>query len=218
MKFVELEVVTRDKTGKSAARSWRRRGYIPGIVYGQDISPQPIGIPVKDFTRLAHHSSRAGVVVKLKLEGKELPALIKEVALDPVKDTYLHVDFQKIRLDEKVSTLVPIVIIGEEVSPGLKMGGVLQHGLDQIEIEALPKDLPEKFEIDISSFEIGDSCKVSDLTPPPGVTILEDPEEVILTILPPTIYKEAVEEVVGEEVAGEERPAGEAPSTEEQAD
>lgn len=217
MKFAELQVVARDKTGKSSARAWRRKGYIPGIIYGHDIANQPVSVPLKDFIRLTHQSGRAGMVVKLKLEDKELPALIKEVTLDPVKDSYLHIDFQKIRLDEKVSTFIPVVINGEEVSPGLKMGGVLQHGLNQIEIEALPKDLPEKFEIDISSFEIGDSCKVSDLSPPPGVTILEDPEEVILTILPPTIYKEAVEEVV-EEAVEEEKPAAEAPPSEESAE
>lgn len=217
MKFAELQVVIRDKTGKSGARAWRRKGYIPGVIYGHDVAPQPVGVPLKDFIHLAHHSGRAGVVVKLKLEGKELPAIIKEVTLDPVKDSYLHIDFQKIRLDEKVTTFVPLVISGEEVSPGLKMGGVLQHGLNQIEIEALPKDLPEKFEVDISSFGIGDSCKVFDLAPPPGVTILEDPEEVILTILPPTIYKEAVEEVV-EEAVEEEKPTEEAPPSGESAE
>ncbi len=218
MKFAELQVVARDKTGKSGARAWRRKGYIPGIIYGHDIVPQPVGVPLKDFIHLTHHSGRAGIVVKLKLEDKELTALIKEVTLDPVKDSFLHIDFQKIRLDEKVTTFVPVVTSGEEVSPGLKMGGVLQHGINQIEIEALPKDLPEKFEVDISSFEIGDSCKVSDLIPPPGVTILEDPEEVILTILPPTIYKEAAEEVVEEEVVKEEKPAAGAPPTEESAE
>ncbi len=214
MKFAELQVVARDKTGKSSARAWRRKGYIPGIIYGHEFPPLPVSVPLKDFIHLTHQSGRSGVVVKLNLEGKELPALIKEVTLDPVRDSYLHIDFQKISLDEKVSTTVPIVIKGEEVSPGLKMGGVLQHGLNEIEIEALPRDLPERFEIDISNFEIGDSAKVADLLPPPGVTILEDPEEVILTILPPTIYKEAVEEVAEEEAA-EEKPAEEALSSEE---
>lgn len=214
MKFAELQVVSRDKTGKSSARAWRRKGYIPGIIYGEEIAPRPVSVSLKDFIHLTHQTGRSGVVVRLKLEGEELPVLIKEVTLDPVKDSYLHIDFQRIRLDKKVTTAIPLVIKGEDVSPGLKMGGVLQHGLSEIEIEALPRDLPEKFEVDISSFGIGDSIKVADLTPPPGVAILEDPEEVILTVLPPTIYKEAVEEVAEEEVA-EEKPAGEVPPSEE---
>ncbi len=212
MEFAELNIVSRNETGKSGARAWRRKGYIPAIIYGHEISPQPVSVPLKDFVHLTHQVGHAGIVVNLNLEGKKLPALIKEITLDPVKDSYLHIDFQQIRLDEKVSTYIPVVLKGEEISPGLKMGGVLQHGLSEIEIEALPKDLPENFEIDISTFQIGDSCKVADLTPPPGVTILENPEEVILTILPPTVYKEAIEEVVEEEEA--EKPAEEVPSEE----
>ncbi len=221
MKLVDFEAEIRKKKGKGAARSLRREGKVPAILYGKDMEPLPLSVPSKELSDLEHKQGITGSLLKLKVDGKTYTAVIKEVARGPLTDEYLHVDFQKISLTEKISTFVPIVVKGEEVCPGIKLGGVLQHGINEVEIEALPRDIPEHLEVDVSNLEIGDNIRVGDLTPPPGVEIISDENEIVLTILPPTLYEEEVEEVAEEEVAEKavvekEAAAEEAPPSEEE--
>lgn len=214
MKLVDFKAEKRDKKGKGAARSLRRDGKVPAVLYGKGIEPILLSVSSRDLLNLEHKQGLTGSFLNLKVNGESYTAVVKEISRDPVSDEYLHVDFQKISLDEKISTFVPIVVKGEETCPGIKLGGVLQHGVSEIEIEALPKDVPEHLEVDISELEIGDSVRVGDLTPPPGVEIVSDADEMILTILPPTMYEEEekVEEVAAEEEVEKEAPAEEAPA------
>lgn len=212
MKVLELKAERREETGKGSARALRKQGKAPAILYGKDIEAVPLAISVKDFFDWEHHGGSP--VLNLNLDGKTYPVVVKEVSRDILKDSLLHIDFQKVKLDEKITTIVPLSVVGEAVCPGIKQGGVLQHGVSEIEVEALPGDLPDHLEIDLSTMEIGDAFKVKEITPPSGVKILSEPEEVIVTILPPTTYEEelAVGEEEVEEVAEE---AAEAPSEEE---
>lgn len=220
MKLIDFEAEIRKRKGKGASRSLRREGKVPAILYGKDMEPLLLTVLSKELSDLEHEQGIAGALLKLKVDGKPYTAVVKEVARDPLTDEYLHVDFQKISMTEKISTFVPIVVKGEEACPGIKLGGVLQHGINEVEIEALPRDIPEHLEVDISTLEIGDNIRVGDLTPPSGVEIISDENEIVLTILPPTMYEEEVEEVAGEvaeEAVGEKEVAAEeAPPFEEE--
>ncbi len=214
MKISELTADKREKVGKGIARKLRREGKIPAILYGHKIKPLPLSVKAKDFYSLVHSHEGTSFIVKLNLnDGETHTAIIKEAKRNPLRDGYLHIDFQKIQMDKKISAFVPIVIKNEEECKGIEVGGVLQHGIWEVEVEALPKDLPEHLEVDISSLEIGDAVRVEDLPFPEGVIPLSDPSEIVLTIVPPTVYEEKVEEV--EEIAPEEEVAATEAKTEE---
>lgn len=209
MKIVELKAEQRQRTGKNACRKVRLAGKIPAVLYGEKIEPEPIMVDARDFYTKTHGEAGASVIFKLKVEGgKSHDTIIKNIHRHPLKNSLMHIDFLKIALDEKIHAAVPVTLIGE--SPGVKAGGVLQHGTWEITVEALPKDIPEHIEIDISNLEIGTSLKAADLTAPEGVTILSDPEEIVVTCLQPTKYEEVVPVAAEEEAAEEEVAAAEA--------
>lgn len=217
MKVLELKAERRKATGKGSARALRKQGKVPAILYGKGMEAVPLTVSAKDFIDLEHHGGSP--VLNLSLDGETYTVVVKEISRDILKDSLLHVDFQRVKLDEKITTMVPLSVVGEAVCPGIKQGGVLQHGVSEIEVEALPGDLPEHIEIDLSAMEIGDAFKVKDITPPSGVKILSEPEEVVVTILPPTTYEEELvveeEEEVEEVAEAAVEEAAEVPSEEE---
>lgn len=207
MKLTDLKARIREDKGKSAAKRLRAAGQIPAVLYGEKIKTVPLVVEAKDFTAVVRTEAGANVLLNLKIEGgKNETAIIKEMQRNPLKDSFLHVDFMKIALDEKITTTVPVTVVGE--SPGVKEGGVLQHGLWEIEVEALPTDLPENFEVDVSELGIGDSLRVSNLPRPKEVEVLSGAEETVVSVVPPTVVKE--EEVVEEEIAEPELVGAEA--------
>lgn len=217
MEITEFKVKPREEKGKSAARRLRANGQVPAVFYGEKIKTIPLVVDERKFARLISSEAGTNVVIQLKIEGnsKSQTAIIKEVQRNPVKDTFLHIDFQKIAMDEAIEAQVPISVVGE--SPGVKEGGVLQHGLRELRIKALPKDLPDHFEVNVGSVSIGDSIRVADISVVEGIEVLSDGEETVLSVVPPTELKEeelvveeevAEPELVGEE--GEERPEEEA--------
>jgi large subunit ribosomal protein L25 len=203
MKIVPLKVEKRESVGKGAARRIRRAGKIPAILYGDDGESMAISVDTKDFMALLHSEAGSHVILRLKIEGlKESPTvIIKDIQRHPIKDSFLHIDFRKIGLDEKITATVPVMTEGE--SPGVKQGGILQRHLWEVEIEALPKDIPDHITVDISSLEMGESIHVSDIPKPGGVEFVTNGEEVVLSILHPAIERVAPtpEELEKEEVA-----------------
>lgn len=198
---IVIEGKIREKTGKGIARKLRAEGKIPAVVYGGEEAPLHIYVKRNDVQKFVHMET---TIMDLKIEGKDAPTpvIIRDYAVDPITDEVLHVDFQRVKMDEEITAMVPIVLLNEENCVGVKMGGIIQHGLREVEVECLPKDLPAHIEVDISQLEIGDTIKVADLNVPAGVKITEDPEEVIVTIVPPAVYEEeeAQEEVSAAEV------------------
>lgn len=218
MKIVELKAEPREGTGKNVCRKVRVIGKIPAILYGEGIKPEPIMVDAGEFYHQTHGAARGSVIFKLQVEGeKSYNAIVKDIHRHPVKNSLMHIDFLKIALDEKIHAAVPVALVGE--SPGAKAGGVLQHGIWEVSVEALPKDVPEHLEVDVSGLEIGSSIKVGDLTPPENVTFLSDPEETVALCLHPVKYEEAVpvaEEVTEEEAAAMEAEEAGEEKTEEQ--
>jgi large subunit ribosomal protein L25 len=205
MRKLELEVSKREIKGKKV-RFLRRGGLIPCNIYGHGMESQPVQVDVR---KLAHVLSRAGGtdLISLKIKSADAPAkvLIREVQRNPMTGEPTHVDFYQVRMTEKLKAEVPLVFIGE--APAMKLKNVsLMHALTSLQIEALPDDLPHNIEVDISSLAVPeDAMHVKDLKISDKVTVLTDPEQMIIKV---SEVRKAVEEVpaaaAAEEVEGAE--------------
>jgi large subunit ribosomal protein L25 len=212
---VKLEVRERESLGTSESRRLRRDGLIPGVLYGRS-KPHSIAIPERELRRALTGAGGLHAILDVVLEGQNSahPSILKEFQRDPVRGTMIHVDLQEVRLDQPIHAAVSISLVGE--APGSKEGGVLQQALREVNVEALPLEIPEHVELDVSSLGIGDSVRLADLAPIDGVTYLDDPETVVASVTLPTRVEEPEEEAEegaeGEEALaeGEEVPEGEA--------
>ena len=211
-----LAVQERPERGSRATRRLRRQGLVPGVVYGgADGECTAFKVDARVLRQVLVDGS---ALIDLKVDGGRVrPVIVKDQQLHPVREQPLHIDFLEVRLDEKIEAPVAVHVDGVEESPGVKEGGVLEQVTHQLSIEALPTDIPEAIVVDVSGMEIAATMHLSQITPPPGVTFLDDPEETIIaTIVVPTEVEEPEEieeetELVGEEVPeGEEAPAEEA--------
>ena len=211
-----LAVEERPERGSRATRRLRRQGFVPGVVYGgTDGECTAFKVDARTLRQVLVDGS---ALIDLKVDGGRVrPVIVKDQQLHPVREHPLHIDLLEVRLDEKIQTEVAVHVEGVEESPGVKEGGVLEQVTHQLVIEALPTDIPEAIVVDMSGMEIAATMHLSEVTPPTGVTFLDDPEETIIaTIVVPTEIEEPEEieeetELVGEEVPeGEEVPAEEA--------
>lgn len=183
-----LQVEMRDGRGKGDARKLRADGRIPANIYGHGIDSIAVAASAHEFNALTSKISVENTLVELELEGKSRQVLIREIQRHPYKSLVLHVDFFAIRADEKIKVSVPVHVTG--TASGVKnSGGVLQQALHEVEIEVLPNEIPEAFEIDVSALEIGDSLHVSDLDTM-GFETAEAAERTIVTVQPPRVIEE----------------------------
>ncbi|MGD2079639.1 MAG: 50S ribosomal protein L25 [Nitrospirota bacterium] len=193
-----LKAEIRKHTGKGAARSMRRAGNIPAVVYREN-KATPLMLDAKELYKFIRDTSGDQVLVNLKFDGDVKLALLKEFQMDPVAGDLLHADFFEVSMQEKVRVAVHVTTVGEPI--GVKKDkGILQYGLREIDVECLPGDIPGHVEMDISGLEIGSSLHVMDADLPRSVTLLTDPEEMLVTVMAPKLE----EEVVAEEEAVEE--------------
>lgn len=190
---------------------------MPGIVYGAGVEPRPFKVAERDLRTVL---AGGEALIDLEIEGSEpVPVVLKERQLHPVRDQILHIDFQKVDLAQKIHAAVALDLEGTDDAPGVKLGGVLEHILREVNIEALPAGIPERLTLDVSAMEINDTLQLSALSVPSGVELLDDPETTVATLSPPRVEEEpepALEEeaeLVGEEgEAPEEGAEGEAPA------
>ncbi len=178
-KFV-LNALKRQKTGKGAARQLRNQGFIPCIIYKGGHSV-PIQIGSKEIQPFMNIATKEKLFVTLKLEDSEKQAILQDYQVDPVTGRLLHVDFMEVSATEKIRVTVPIILIGEPI--GVKQDkGILQHGISEIEIEAIPEKIPGHIEVDVSKLEVGDSIHVRDIKFEAGIKIISDLDDVIATV------------------------------------
>jgi large subunit ribosomal protein L25 len=201
-----LDVEERPERGTRAAKRLRREGYVPGVVYG---GKDGDSTSFKVNWRALRQVLTGSALIDLKVAGKTRPVIVKEQHQHPVRDELLHIDLLEVRLDEKIQTQVSVHLEGAEEAPGIKEGGVLEHVTHQLNIEALPTDIPEAIHVDVSGLEIAATMHLSEISAPEGVTFLDDPDETILaTVVVPTEVEEPeIEEeteLVGEEGEVEE--------------
>jgi large subunit ribosomal protein L25 len=193
MKNVLMKAQLREGIGKGVSRKLRATGKVPGILYGHGLKSVLLFVDEKALSDLIKSISIENTLVDLMVEGyrkKPLKALIREVQHHHFKPDILHVDFFQVSLKEKIHVEIPVVLKG--MPAGVKnFGGVLEHHLRDISISCLPTDIPERVEIDVSALNIGNSVRVKDVVLS-NVEILNDPEQPVATVIPPTVIKEAV--------------------------
>ena len=205
-KTVKLEVQVRETTGSRESRRLRKQGLVPGVLYGSG-EPRPFCVDERELRRAltGDHGMHAILDVVLNGHGKAHHAVLKDYQLDPRRSTVTHVDLHEVRLDRLIQTQVTVELVGQP--EGVTVGGVLQLVTREISLEALPMEVPDRLELDVSALGIGDSARVEQIVAPAGVTLLVDPDTVVATVLAPTVLR--VEEEEGVEEEEEEAAEGE---------
>ena len=181
MATANLTATARDTTGKGAARSLRREGRVPAVVYGHAREVQSLSVPTRELEKLLDVIAAGSTVVELSIDGRPSRTLIREIQRHPFKKQILHVDFQELVAGEKITVSIPIVLHG--VPEGVRLGGgILEQTMREIEIEVDPANIPNHLDIDVGHLVIGHSVHVSDLKVPAGVTVLAEPETPIALV------------------------------------
>ena len=200
-----LELQARSPEGSRSARRMRREGLVPGVIYGGAEDPQPFTVDARILRNTLAHAAQ---VIEVAMEGASTNVLIKDVQRHPVRGEAIHVDLLRVRMDQTIHATVPVEFLGAEEGPGVAEGGIFNQELREVNIEALPGDIPDSIQYDVSGLEMNATVTLEVLVAPQGVTLLDDPETVIATITPPTL--EPVEEEIETEtqVVGEEGAEG----------
>ncbi|MFQ5577197.1 MAG: 50S ribosomal protein L25 [Anaerolineae bacterium] len=211
----ELQVEPRQVFGKKV-KALRDSGYVPAEIYGREIKNQSIQVPVKQLRRTLEQAGNTNLISIKVGRKKPIPTLARNIQYSPIKQDLLHVDFYAVVMTDTVSVNVPIIITGQ--SDLVKQGGTLFTGINSLEIEALPGDIPETIEVDTSGLvDYSDAIHVSDLNVPPTVTVHSSPESLVATVQPPRVAEEiyaAEGEEVEVEVEGEAEAQSEAAEAE----
>ena len=205
MKSVSLTAYPRALIKRSGVKKLRNAGRVPAVIYGRQNAPQILEIGAKDLELLIHKSASENILVDLAVDGapaKRL-ALVQEIQHHPLTGKFLHVDLHEVTETEKVTVTVPVETVGE--AAGVKTGGgVLEHVLFKLKVRALPKDLPEALEVDVTALEIGQSLHIGEIQAPAGVEILGDKKVVVISVAAPVT--EAQEAAAEAAAAGPAEP------------
>lgn len=197
-----IELSARSRCTSESPKKLRREGLVPAVMYGHGEESIVICFAEKDF-RKALHTGGANAIFEISIDDngtqKSHVAMLKEFQRNPMNGRFVHVDLYRIRMDETITTRVPIHAVGEPV--GVKEGGLLQYQIREVEVECLPGVIPENFTIDISELTIGANMAISDLPSFEGVKVLDDPSEIILSVVAPRAAEEPTEEEEADETA-----------------
>ena len=190
MEMVEIKVERRDGQGKSAARKLRREGKIPAVFYGPNRTTLAVRVSADEFgAKLAH--LEGSHLIRLVNDGgqdaelHDKAVLLREVQRHPTTDAVLHIDLFEVSLTERLTVSVPLRFIGK--AAGVVDGGILQPILREIEVECLPTEIPDFIEVDVSPLGIHEAVHLADVNLPEGVTLVSDPTQTVVTVLPPTV-------------------------------
>ena len=205
-----LPAEARDRAGKGASRALRREGRVPAVIYGGNEEPTPIHVEAKELVRQLGSGHFMNSIVMIEVGGKPVRTLPKDVALHPVTDRPLHVDFLRLARDAKIHVAVPVVFVNEEASPGLKKGGVLNVVRHELELVCESDKIPEEILLDVTGLDVGDSIHISHVKLPEGsASAITDRDFTIATVVAPS----AMKQTEGEEGAAVE--AGAVPTGDE---
>src|SRR3989440_1674201 len=211
---IRLEVKDRESRGSAEARRLRHQGLVPGVLYGRGKTPHAFCVEQRELRRAFSGPSGLHAILDVVLDGQKTPhhAILKAYQQDPLRETVIHVDLHEVRLDQPIQAQVAVQLVGEP--RGVTEGGVLSQVNREVRVEALPMDIPEHLELDVTGMGIGDTMRLADLPPREGVTYLDDPEGIVLAnvsvptqIVEPEPEEEELEEGV-EVPEGEEAPEG----------
>ena len=213
---VKLQVRERERRGSADARRLRKEGFIPGVLYGNGKESYAISVPERELRRVLTGAGGLHAILDVVLEGQSTThaSILKDYQQDPIRGHISHIDLHEVRLDQPIQASVTVQLVGEPA--GAKEGGVLSQVQREINVEALPMEIPEHIDLDVSDMAIGDTLRLSELVPIEGVTYLDNPEETVLaTVTLPTREVEPEPEELpegelaeGEVPEGEEAPEG----------
>jgi len=202
---IRLEVQERAVRGSAESRRLRKQGLIPGVLYGRGQTPRPFAVRERELRRVLSGSAGLHAILDVVLEGQKTahPSILKDHQEDPLRGHLSHIDLQEVRLDQPIQAQVVVNLVGE--AAGTKEGGVLSQVTREVTVEALPMEIPEHIDLDVSDMHIGDTLRLADLKVEGNVTYLDDPEETVLATV--TLPTPEVEEEP-EEGDEEELPEG----------
>jgi large subunit ribosomal protein L25 len=214
---VKLQVREREGRGSADARRLRKAGFIPGVLYGKGKGSYAISVPERALRRALTGQGGLHAILDVVLEGQKTThaSILKDYQQDPIRGHISHIDLHEVRLDQPIQASVTVQLVGEPA--GAKEGGVLSQVQREINVEALPMEIPEHVDLDVSGMAIGDTLRLADLAAIEGVTFLDDPDETVLaTVTLPTREvepepeepEEGAELLEGELPEGEEAPEG----------
>jgi large subunit ribosomal protein L25 len=199
----QLTVTVRTETGKGASRRARRAGKIPAVLYGHGADPQHLELPGHDFAAVLRHSG-TNAVLTLDIAGKEQLALTKAIDIHPIRRTIQHADLLVVRRGEKVVVEVSVIVEGEAAS-----GTLITQETNTIEIEAEALSIPENFKVSVQDAEPGTQFTAGQISLPAGVTLISDPEMLVVNVVVAPTAEDLEEEGAGEVAEGEEAPGEE---------
>jgi large subunit ribosomal protein L25 len=220
----KLTVNQRERLGSRETRRLRKEGFIPGVLYGRG-EPVAISVAERELRRALTGAAGLHSILDVEIDGtgSSHASILKDYQVDKVRGHLTHIDLQEVRLDQPIQASVSVHLTGSDAAPGVKEGGVLSQPLREIQVEALPLEVPEHIDLDVSDMGMGDTLRIGDIRVPEGVTLLDDLETVVATVTAPTREIEVEEELVegeeGEAVEGEaaegEAAEGEPPAGDE---
>jgi large subunit ribosomal protein L25 len=209
VKRVQLKAEKREVSTKGMLNKYRNEGFIPGIVYGENLNGLSVIVNEREFLVIAKKEGR-NVLVDLDIQGNVYPTIFKEIQRNPIGGKILHVDFEAVNLEKPIYTTIPVVTKGE--AKGIKMGGILDQELYKVEVEGLLTDIPDNIEVDITDLEIKDVYYVKDLKIPEKIKLYTPLDAVVVSVVTPTVEEvkaPAAEEVAVEGAAEEVVPGAE---------
>ena len=184
MATASLSASSRAGTGKGVARTLRRDGRVPAVIYGHARASQSLSVDAREFSRLLDHITAETTVIELAIDGTMSRTLIRDIQRHPVKRSVLHVDFQELVAGELVTVKVPLVITGTSIGVRLN-AGILSQVLNELEVRVDPADIPSRIEVDVTNVNIGGSIHVRELTIPAGVEVLTGAGDTVVTVSAP---------------------------------
>ncbi len=203
--IVTIEAEAREKVGKGASRATRRAGRVPAVIYGDNKDPMSIQIPQNEIIRLLNKGGFMSHTFEVKVGGKATTVLPRDLQLHPVTDMPIHIDFLRLGKNTVVTMEVPIKVVGEEQSPGLKRGGVINYTRHEIEVNVPASSIPEYIEVSVADLDINGAVKISGVTLPKGVKpTITDRDFTICAIVAPSGLKSSEGAASDDEAEGEE--------------
>jgi large subunit ribosomal protein L25 len=183
----KLTVSQRERLGSPETRRLRKQGLVPGVLYGRD-EPIAICVEERELRRALTGAGGLHSILDVQIDGtgKSHASILKDYQVDKVRGFVTHVDLQEVRLDQPINATVTVQLHGGDDSPGVREGGVLSQPLRELSVEALPLEVPEHIDLDVSTMELGGTLRVADIDVPEGVTLLDDPETVVATLTAPS--------------------------------
>jgi len=194
----QIQASARAQVGKGAAREVRRQGLTPAVIYGAGEAPVAIALDANKTRQMIYAGHFLTTLFEIDVDGSKTRVIPRDYQLDPVKDFPIHVDFLRVAAGQTIKVEVPLHVIGQEQSPGLKSGGALQIVEHSLEIEVAPESIPEFIEVSVAGLEVGDTLHIDALKLPAGVSLTSTKDRTLVTIIPPTVEAEEPAAAEGE--------------------